>query len=474
MQRERAKAFLLVSLVLISIFLTQQLWVQFPFTLIPSFSEDKEKSIGYNYILSDVISPEKYLINFGGNYTILYSGERYNLWLKTRSYLKGIFQNEDLNYKEIEEGEIIKNDVKKSINLFFAEDIPIYMLVKVLNCKPSSSIYNSIKNVRSIYIYLGRNPYVVLSNETNHIKIYNVKVDTSILINTLDDIERENVLKYYSIRMWGIDKDVYIPINTSSLDYVIPYVYVDNEMNTESYLSMESVAKSFFEEDLEYVRKIVETDGSVIFLYGQKGLKISKNGLIEYFDTLDENVTERNLFISLNTAVDFITNHLGWPEEAYLSSVEEIEYKENKGYRFKFTYRVNNLTIYADKSKFNSPIEIEVFNKNVKSYKRYIRAVSRVEYKKSSKERVLPPEKVIEINLSMIKADVAKKNNLKIEEIDNFTILSLIDDIELGYFDYCDKKYKQKLIGVWVIDVDGITYIFDMHDGKFVNGGLLE
>lgn len=472
MQRERAKAFLLVSLVLISIFLTQQLWVQFPFTLIPSFSEDKDKSIGYNYILSDVISPEKYLINFGGNYTILYSGERYNLWLKTRSYLKEIFQNEDLSYKEIEEGEIIKNDVKKSINLFFAEDIPIYMLVKVLNCKPSSSIYNSIKDVRSIYIYLGRNPYVVLSNETNHIKIYNVKVDTSILINTLDDIERENVLKYYSIRMWGIDKDVYIPINTSSLNYVIPYVYVNNEMNTESYLSMEFVAKSFFEEDLEYVRKIVETDGSVIFLYGQKGLKISKNGLIEYFDTLDENVTERNLFISLNKAVDFITNHLGWPEEAYLSSVEEIEYKGNKGYRFKFTYRVNNLTIYADKSKFNSPIEIEVFNKKIKNYKRYIRTVSRIEYKKNSKEKVLPPEKVIETNLSMIKADIARKNNLKIEEIDNFTILSLINDIKLGYFDYCDKKYKQKLIGVWVIDVDGITYIFDMHDGKFVNGGL--
>ncbi|WP_069650726.1 two-component system activity regulator YycH [Caloranaerobacter ferrireducens] len=474
MQRERSKAFLLVSLVLISIFLTQQLWVQFPFTFIPSFSEDKDKGIGYNYILSDVISPEKYLINFGGNYTILYSGDRYDLWLKTRSYLKGIFQKEDLSYKEIDEREIIKNDVKKSINLFFTEDIPIYMLVKVLNCKPSSSIYNSIKNVRNIYIYLGRNPYIVLSNKTNHIKIYNIKVDTSILINTLDEIERENVLKYYSIRMWGIDKDVYIPINTSSLNYIIPYVYVNNEMNTESYLSMESVAKSFFGEDLEYARKIVETDGSVIFLYGQKGLKISKNGLIEYFNTLDENVTERNLFISLNKAVDFITSHLGWPEEAYLSSIEEIEYKGNKGYRFKFTYRVNNLTVYADKNKFSSPIEIEVFNKNVKSYKRYIRTISKVEYKKSSKEKILPPEKVIEANLSMIKADVAKKNNLKIEQIDNFTILSLIDDIELGYFDYCDKKYKQKLIGVWVIEVNGITYIFDMHDGKFVNGGLPE
>ncbi|KPU27217.1 hypothetical protein TR13x_06565 [Caloranaerobacter sp. TR13] len=474
MQRERAKAFLLVSLVLISIFLTQQLWIQFPFTLIPSFNEDKDKGIGYNYILSDVISPEKYLINFGGNYTILYSGERYDLWLKTRSYLKGILQNEDLSYKEIDEREIIKNDVKKSINLFFTEDIPIYMLVKVLNCKPSSSIYNSIKNVRNIYIYLGRNPYIVLSNKTNHIKIYNIKVDTSILIDTLNEIERENVLKYYSIRMWGIDKDVYIPINTSSLNYIIPYVYVNNEMNTESYLSMESVAKSFFREDLEYARKIVETDGSVIFLYGQKGLKISKNGLIEYFNTLDENVTERNLFISLNKAVDFITNHLGWPEEAYLSSIEEIEYKGNKGYRFKFTYRVNNLTIYTDRNKFSSPIEIEVFNKNVKSYKRYIRTISKVEYKKSSKETVLPPEKVIETNLSMIKADVAKKNNLKIEQIDNFTILSLIDDIELGYFDYGDKKYKQKLMGVWVIAVDGITYIFDMHDGKFVDGGLPE
>ncbi|WP_427340522.1 two-component system activity regulator YycH [Caloranaerobacter sp. DY30410] len=474
MKKDRAKAFLLVSLILISIFLTQQLWIEFPFTLIPSLREDKDKGLRYNYILSDVISPEKYLINFGGSYTILYSGKRDDLWLKIRSYLKGIFQNEELSYKEIDETEIIKNDVKKSINLFFADDIPTYMLVKVLNCKPSSSIYSSIENVRNIYIYLGRNPYIVLSNGINHIKIYNIKVDTSILIDTLDKIERENVLEYYSIRMWGIDKDVYIPINTSSLSYIIPYVYVNNEMNTENYLSMESVAKSFFGEDLGYARKIVETDGSVIFLYGQKGLKISKNGLIEYFNTLDENVTERNLFISLNKAVDFITNHLGWPEEAYLSSIEEIEYKGNKGYRFRFAYRVNNLTIYADKDKFSSPIEIEVFNKNVKSYKRYIRTISKIEYKKFSKEEVLPPEKVIEANLSMIKADVAKKNNLKIEEINNFMILSLIDDIKLGYFDYCDKKYKQKLIGVWVIDVNGITYIFDMHDGKFVDGGLLE
>ncbi|KGG81270.1 hypothetical protein Y919_01185 [Caloranaerobacter azorensis H53214] len=474
MQKDRAKTFLLVSLVLISIFLTQQLWIQIPFSLGPYLSKDKDKGIRYNYILSDVISPEKYLINFGGSYTILYSGSRDDLWLKIRSYLKGIFQNEDLSYKEIDETEIIKNDVKKSINLFFADDIPTYMLLKILDCKLSSSIYSSIENVRNIYIYLGVNPYIVLSNGTNHIKIYNIKVDTSILINTLDKIERENVLEYYSIRMWGINKDVYIPINTSSLSYIIPYVYVNNEINTGNYLSMGSVAKNFFGEDLEYARKIVETDGSVIFLYGQKGLKISKNGLIEYFNTLDENVTERNLFISLNKAVDFITKHLGWPEEAYLSSIEEIEYKGNKGYRFKFKYRINNFTIYSDKNKFNSPIEIEVFNKNVKSYKRYIRNISQVEYKKFSKDEVLPPEKVIEINLSMIKADLAKKNNLKIEEIDNFMILSFIDDIKLGYFDYCDKKYKQKLIGVWVIDVDGITYIFDMHDGKFVNGGLTE
>ena len=98
--KERFKTFLLLSLVSISIIITQKLWMQVPSQILGLF--DKEMEASSSYVLADMIAPNKYLLSFNSkNYTLVYDDSKYGMWSNSRKTLVEILSAKNISLKEI-------------------------------------------------------------------------------------------------------------------------------------------------------------------------------------------------------------------------------------------------------------------------------------------------------------------------------------------------------------------------------------
>ncbi|WP_025642177.1 hypothetical protein [Schnuerera ultunensis] len=471
MFKERLKTFLLLSLVFISVFLTRRLWIQMPYEILPLFQ--KEEALSANYLFTDMIKPDKYLLNFDEkNHTIFNNDDNNNLWTSTRSSLADILSSNSVKTETLSTEEFSTYYKKKSIVFYFPEKFSTYILARSLDVTKPNSITEKIPNVDNIYLYLGpEEPYVVFSEKDRHLKVYDPNLDLENVKNKLKAIEEKDYTYYYPIReTLNVDNNVYIPYRMSKS---MPLVYVENELNTDNIKEIRNIAEIFFKRNIDYLREIVENNGSILYVYNQKVLKVHQNGLLEYFSPLEEPVKERNLYISLNTASEFLSNHIGVPKDLYLSKIEKIESEQNLGYRLTFKYRIRGFPVFLGKDIVEDFIQIDVFNKYVRNYKRFIRKDMNINtYDETEASQMLSAFDIINMNYGLLQMGYIQDNKLLVEDIDGEVlkekVLSSIDDISLAYLDPCLNKDKEELVGVWLLKVGNRTYAFDVYDGNLV------
>lgn len=469
MNKEKFKTLILISLVCISVFLTEQLWMQIPHE-IPTFfgaNEDKRQE----YLISDMIVPYKYLINFNeNNHTLLYSDQEYGLWASTKDLLIDMFYSKDCKIKEISDETFLEYQKYKSINFYLPEAISPYLLAKVLNTKDSGDISKSVSNIDGIYIYLEKKaPFVVLSNDCKHFKVENINIETKGLRQIVTLIENKgDYTHYYSMKdTLESQNDIYIPYEMNNN---LSIVYIENEIDIDKAMEIEDIAENFFQKDIDYIKEIVEDDGSLIYIYDQRVLKVYPNGLLEFFSPIEEPVKKRNLYICLNTVADFMSTHFGASKGMYLSEIKEIESDGNLGYSLTFNYRIRGIPVILGSNDIKGYIQVEVFNKYVKSYRRYMRKdMEVVEIKDIEDRKMLSAFDVIDKNFNHILSMYKKDLNIKVEDDDlNEELEASMKDITLAYYDPCVKSKEEKLIGVWVVVVGNRMYAFDVYTGEIV------
>jgi hypothetical protein len=479
--KEKLKTFLLISLFGLSIIFTKKLWIQLPSEIFSIFT-NQNQAIGSSYLLSDMIAPNKYLVNFNEkNHTLFYDDSKYGLWTNTKRNLTSIFGSKDIKVEEISKDEFSTYNGKRSIVFYFPEKINTYILARALDVKKPNFIVDTIPTIDKIYIYLGNgDPFFVFSYEDKNIVIHDQNIDISKFKEQLQLIdEEEKYNRYYSMKeTMGTDKDIYIP---SEINSILPRVYVENEIRTLDEDKKRDLAERFFNKDIDYIREIVESNGSVIYVHNQRVLKLNVNGTLEYFNSLEEVIGKRNLYESMNTAAEFISKHTGVPKGMHLSKTEEIKVKnslgdknDSLGYKLTFKYRVRGIPIILGNMEVVDFVEIEVFNSHVRSYKHFIRKDMNINADNTQEERqILPSFYVIDKNYDLILEKYLDKNNINPEEIviDDIPIeevISSIDDINLAYFDPCLKDIGDQLIGVWAIRINGSLYAFDVYNGTLV------
>ncbi|EOD00186.1 two-component system activity regulator YycH [Caldisalinibacter kiritimatiensis] len=484
MNKERFKTLVLVSLVFVSFYLTQQVWAKLPYNLIPMSSNEPIEQNDNNDLLK-VVSPEQYLITFGRSHTILYSelycDEKYDLWNNVKTILKTCFQDKDIKVDSIENEETIKNESIRAIEAQFTEKVPLYIFLKMLEVDEANDIFNKINEIDRIYIPLNGGNFIVLSNGVDYLKVTSRNFDMSNISKEVVKIERNGYTKYYSLKDYlNVESNAYMALDKSVKAWRSVY-YVKNEINVKNEAQIEQIAKEFFGKDLDYVRKIEEDNGSVIYVYNnEQVLKIFNDGIISYFNSLEHTVVERNLYISLKTAVDFISSHIGWPDDVYLSSIDQITSDGSKGYRIVFNYRIGGNPVILDNGKIEHPIVVEVFNDQIKTYKRFVRKIDMSKLIGTNIKPILSPLDIIgkSDNYNLIKENYKRQTGIKNEEINKSDlrekILSSINDIYMAYYDTCRQDYGQRLKSVWTININGTTYIFDAYSGECIKviGGI--
>jgi len=468
---ERLKTILLIFLVLTSLFFTRQALIQSPYETLFVFNNNDIQLADFLFI--DVIKPYKYLINFDeNNHTVFHKDTNNDLWDLAHPLIANILSSSDIQMNLISHEEFITCVNNRSIIYYFPVKLNTYILARALDISKPNGITDKLEELDSIYIYLDNDkPYVVFSQGKIHLKVHSPSLITESIKQRVKQIEEEkDYTYYYSMReKFQVNSDLFIPFKMSKKIYT---AYIENQLNTNNIEQTRKLAEDFFSKQIDYIREIVEDSGSILYVYKDKVLKIYPNGLLEYFSPLEEKVTERNLYLSLNTALEFLSNYMELPKDMYLANVEEINSEDSLGYRFTFDRRIKGLPVLIKDYETQGFIQIDVFNEHVTSYKRFVR-----EEKDSSGDSIensmLSAFDVINLNYDRLKSDYIKRNNIIIDENLNEEalmkeILSSIDDISIAYFDPCRNTKSEKLICIWLLKIDGVVYGFDINEGSLV------
>jgi hypothetical protein len=251
------------------------------------------------------------------------------------------------------------------------------------------------------------------------------------------------------------------------IEMKIPITYVSNEVALMNMEDKDKLAEKFFGVDKYYIRQIKEENGSVIYFYNSNVLKINPNGLISYYNPLRNEARERNLYLSLNTAVNFITKNSLFPYELTLDEITPIDVGESKGYKFVLSHKNNGLKMFEKNEESSNEIVIEVFNKEIRSFKQIFKLKDQFSYiSYEDNSSMLSYNEIIDKNFDYLKAQFIENYGIKDKsKISKPQVINEIRDVYPAYFDPNLKLKNERLMLVWTINAFGKNYLFNAYNG---------
>jgi hypothetical protein len=470
--KEKLKTILLLFLVGTSLAMTQQLWIQFPERVTRFF--EPEPSYSSSYLLSDMIAPNKYLINFEEDKTtIIYDASKYGLWDSSKQAIAKVINSTTIRTEELEKGLSHRDLVKPSIVFYLPEKMSTNIVAMAWEVKEPNSIADAVPYIESISIVMGEgDPFFVFSGEGKHLKVYDSTIDLEEVKVDLKTIEENDDFDYYysMSEIFEIGgNDIFIPYEIRNS---LPAVFVKNDLLNMNKSDKETLAQRFLERDKDYLRQIVENNGSTIYINDNRVLKFNLNGTVEYFNSLENKVEDRNLYLSLSAAADFISQKAYSAKGMYLAETDEIEAEGSVGYKFIFKYRVRGIPVLLGNREVNEYVQMEVFNTQVRTYRQLFRGEMNIDISQMQvNENLMSSFDVIDANYNLFEREYLKTISLSKEEIGDSIIqnvLSSIEDITIAYYDAGLMEQRERLVTIWQIKANNKIYAFNAYSGKLV------
>jgi len=455
MKIEKFKTLLLIFLIGLSIHQTGELWFQ-PF----SASEKPEEELVIDEIyLWDKIKPEKISIVNDKNTTTYKEEYCDEIWIEFidvfEDYLRG----------EVEVSQIDNFDFE-GIVIFLPNSLPKELFIEGLEIK-NNDFNNKVKSIKNFYIPEGKLKIIIENNEGNFIQINS---DVEISRKNINDISnkiKENTEFIYNEKINDRPLNIITPIN----EYIMNPVIVKSEINIEDEEYITGIAKSYYDDNYDYVRKSVESNNSVNYVYkNEKVLRINSEGLLEFYDTAENTIGENSVYISFLTALKFTEDFLGYPDNAYLAEVDSIQINGNYGFRFSFDYKILNRPIIFSQVREERALEIEVIGEEVVLYKRFIRVIDESDPSLMEEKKAMNPIDILKDNIGLLAMIEIEEENIdfKDEETIENSILESIEEMYLGYYDPSRKLSEQLIRSVWVMKAKEKRYIFNAVTGNLV------
>ena len=460
----KIKNSILLVMVLICIYLSSNVWLKLPEFFTPKAYEDKRAEETEADIWK-VLRPVKNVIKYDDNYTVLYSDNK-GLWQEALNVINDAFNasNSTISETAAFPAEYLKFD--------FNINIPVEIFTTHMKTG-NNNINNTVKNIKNVTIDLKDNNSIYIYNGENNIKIKSNQINSKKLTDIVLSINFENKTKYSMPEKVGDETiQVPVPLEQSALNPV----FVQSELDVFDIDRINEIAKDYFKNDYDYVRKSVEVSGNLVYVYRtEKILKINEDGLLDFYDASIEPENSPNVYKSFAAAVNFIEEFLGFPENGYLSNVEKILLEGNEGYRFTFSYNILERPILFSRVRENAALQIDVAGNNVISYKRFIRNIDRTQMDKMAEIEVTPAIDVIRNNIDTSageeNADTVpgegQEEAVQLKPIKP-EMIKEINNIYLGYFDLSRISREQVLRVVWVIETNEKTFIFNAISGLLI------
>ena len=431
-----------------------------------------------------LLKPQKITVNLGADtITVLPPGD---IWYNGPNSDKDSFVKElgrfgpaeNVLVQEITYENYLKVMKYASIWARFNYDIPISDFCSYFNMSKSQS-YDTIETVteigystaekgNSLYILDGKN------QKTYRLVASTGKDSNNTTGNTdfpafIDSIGAENYNIYYPLSYLGVSNDTLVPISVQANLKSFSFRQDFYSYQTEKISAM---AEQFFGGNLDFVRRIVEENGTTIYMYGygQTVLIVNTDGSIEYKEEHTGSNAGQSFSSALETAVNFVADHGAWESlgksklTPYLEDVIRDPNKE-KGYRFIFGLEVNGNRLYYESG---APVVVDVTSGQVTYYKRQLIDFDQKEIdaiNNSSAEDAFSAANLIAQNFKYIydillaSGDVTATADLDVM-FEN--IASLVKDMRIGYVKPADSE-SSEIRPVWVVTVKDTDVYFDLY-----------
>ncbi len=408
-------------------------------------------------IMADAVMPEYIGVNFqGGKHTVINNPRDSGVWADSIELLKSIFEEKG---KIIRSREIITMDIYKnflnqeSIVLFFNEDITPLTLLNSLGVEEPKDVVDDYEDIKFIYISLIKN-FIVIGEKTE------------LNLLTLDHLEGEDLKKkidnlfisgynpyVLGEEILGFNNPNYFP---KISQHKVEIVRFENILKTLDDHNIENIVYSFFGKEVNYIREIKEEGSQTIYVDGSRLLKISEKGLISYYDPEQPPSKDRNLYISLENALAFISNNLGYDGSLYLKEIRPIEIQENQGFKMTFGKNSKGYKVELLDDDIVDYIEIDVFNEHVRRFSQFFRGEvpGSVSYFEIDQTQELRP--LIAVNLNYI-------NDRLFENPEEYiTYEEVLSKIRRAYVVYTDLGEDENLGLAWKVEIDEEVFYFEI------------
>jgi regulatory protein YycH of two-component signal transduction system YycFG len=349
---EKIKTWALFYLVIMSLFLSIKIWFQVP-TPGEITQPTGDSGVGQNPNIVSSLSPKKIIVKLGnGQFTQLLQENEFYLgfWAVGQDVLIEMLSQ----MPEKEPGSVPLSS-GPLVEMVFGLPVDMSLWHNLFIGKPYTEGNDFL--VESLILDIKKGMAVLKGNDG----LYSARVNLSDadLIGLAETIEATGFTPYRRLEELNdrlpAAKDVLVPVG----EIKIPRIVIQKE-NT----SPERLARKFFS-DMSIVRKIEEKDGATIYTDGRLGLRIYKDGAVEYNHT-SSSASESNtdLYRAFNLADQFISTHGGWPAGVYLDSIKPGTSQGRDGYTFTFNNRFSGLPMIGAKNA----IEVSVNGLMVISY----------------------------------------------------------------------------------------------------------
>lgn len=302
------------------------------------------------------------------------------------------------------------------------------------------------------------------------------------LSKLIKDIEDAETTPYYTIEnLAGIKNDSLIPLYQQGIS---GSVKCHSEFSITSDSEIRKYEQMFFPLGLDFVRKITENKGSLLYTYGynQKVLLLDETGRISYTEELDPaNYSDIGFYDGLSEAVEYVKEHGGWSQMTgdemvpYLSNVVRVNSSDGKyvGYRYEFSVKLKGIPIFFNSG---SMLSVEIYGSQVTSYQRDIVMLSKNENADADDMEIINAINVITEEydeIGKIAAANARENGdeekaqfyLSGNQFENVT-----RNIELIRFCLLRNisEDPSSLVPAWYIRLDGIKFWCSPDDGHII------
>lgn len=458
---ETIKSILLVVLFLFTVLLLFFFWENKPFQI---FSKDDARAADAMQ-LSEIFQPDHMEIYQGGDPCAV-TREGFDVMIDC---FKAFSASKNLSIEVVPEDRYFEALKQPSIKAAFDYYVPfssiceIYGIDKIAGSDSVDALSEFVYSVPfddRMYMYDKKtNKYFRIVGSSNSC--------FDKLKSEIENVQADSVTYYPLHLLVGeIENGVLCPVSLESAIYDVPYYPEDYSSQAEK---PSAVVKGFFSGNFDFVRRIEEENGTVIYMYGYgKIVVIAHNdGVLEFKTDDDRTAVQLKYLEAFEKANTFMAAHGafestgGIPLSPYVKDVI-IDPEGKKGFRFVFGVGTPLGRIYYQSG---SPVIVDVIGGRVAYYKKEMINIDASELDGAGQERreAFSAINVAANNLEYIRDVLAGAQIIEDENISNEELMEKVSGFDCGYFrpDNADEMLKAS----WIVTAGGVEFYFGLDDG---------